>query len=89
MLLIEDVLKMKGIERDAIPVVSDYQHKRILGAARAISCILNDLDHHGVTWSSAGGQSNGDEQIHTYDWFLAYRTQPDNNPPPVGPEKED
>ncbi len=80
---------MKGIKRDDIPVVSDYHHKRILGAARAISCILNDLDHHGVTWSKSGGQSGGDDQLHTYDWFFAYRTNPkDEADNPCGAEIE-
>jgi len=80
MVFLEDILKMKGIEIDDIPKVSEYQHQRILGAARAISCILNDLGSKGVSWSKAGGHSEPGVRLHTYDWFFVYRLDEDQSP---------
>ncbi len=87
-MLIEQVLKAQGIDRKDVPVVSEYQHYRILGATRAISCILHDLRKLGVVYSTASGASEEDDQLHTHDWFLAYETKKDDNPPPAG-EKGD
>lgn len=74
-------------ESDA-PLVSEYQHRRILGATRAISCILSDLKELGVLkkHSVATGMSNGPDNIHAMIWVCAYRTN-DLKPDGINPIK--